>query len=77
MWYLTKKVKPNLVLLNHAIAQSTGKKSKLDMAGLQTCLIRRLEETNFKEVHSDLENFVQDSLELRTLSLDNFLTLLS
>lgn len=77
MWYLTKKVKPNLVLLNNAIAQSTGKKSKLDMAGLQTSLIKRLEETNFKEVHSDLENFVQDSLELRTLSLDNFLTLLS
>jgi hypothetical protein len=47
------------------------------MVGLQTCLIKRLEETNFKEVHSDLENFVQDSLELRTLSLDNFLTLLS
>ena len=76
MWYLTKKVKPNLVLLNNAITQSTGKKSELDMASLKTSLIKRLQETNFKEVHSDLETFVQDSLELRALNQDNFLTLL-
>jgi hypothetical protein len=76
MWYLTKKVKPNLLLLNNAITQSTGKKSKLDMASLKTSLIKRLQETNFKEVHSDLETFVQDSLELRALNQDNFLTLL-
>jgi hypothetical protein len=76
MWYLTKKVKPNLLLLNNAITQSTGKKSKLDMASLKTSLIKRLQETNFKEVHSDLESFVQDPLELRALNQDNFLTLL-
>jgi len=77
MWYLTKRIEPNLTLLNNAITQSTAKQSKLDIDDLKASLTKRLQKTDFQEVYADLETFIRDPLELKVLNLSNFLNLLS
>ena len=76
IWYLTQKTEPNLKLLNNAIIQTEKKDWKLDKKNLQELLKKRIEETDFKKVRSDISPFLMDPKEIRFFEKDYFLGLI-
>jgi hypothetical protein len=77
MWFLGKKVVPNLLQLENAIFQTTGNKLKLEMPELKERLRKRIEEVDFKKIHDELRVFVADKNELDYLNADNLTKMLS
>lgn len=77
MWFLGKKVVPNLIQLENAIFQTTGERLKLEMPELKERLRKRIEEVDFKKIHDELRVFVADKSELDYLNVSNLTKMLS
>ncbi len=58
MWYLGKKVRPNLKVLNNAIRQTESKATKLDGEQLQHKLVKRIERLDFAQLSQDVAPFL-------------------
>jgi len=71
MWFLGKKTEPNFSQLENAIEQTTGKKPSLTTDVLRQMLIKKISETDFKKVHSELQVFLADKSELQYLTAAN------
>lgn len=64
IWYLGKKIKPNLALLNNAIAQTEGKVAAITEASLKQYLLDQIQRVDFVKVKKDVERFLEDKSEL-------------
>jgi len=64
IWYLSRKVKPNLLLLNNAIAQTQGKNPRLDENSFKKFLLEHLEKVDLLSAKKDVERFLEDKTEL-------------
>lgn len=73
LWYLSRKVKPNYVLLNNAIIQTQHQNLKLDAITLKQLLEEQINQTNFKHLTLDVEAFLEDSNEVRFFTKKFFL----
>ncbi|VAX35127.1 hypothetical protein MNBD_UNCLBAC01-2120 [hydrothermal vent metagenome] len=71
-WYLGKKIKPNLTLLNNSIRQSQEKDENLNDKNFKNFLLRNIERINFNEVRKDVERFLEDKNELNIFDLKMF-----
>ena len=64
IWYVTKKIRPNLVLLKNAVRQTEKKELEIDEAGLADFLIESIKRVDFKTLSKDVERFLEDPAEL-------------
>ncbi len=64
-WYLSKKVFPNLELLNNAIAQSAGKNPDITASSLKEFMLRGCQSIDLNAARKDVERFLEDKSELR------------
>ena len=71
-WYLTKKTKPNYILLNNAIKQTEKTKIKIDDKSIIPILVQKLEKLDFKTIKADVSKFLMDSKEAELLTKENF-----
>jgi predicted nucleotidyltransferase component of viral defense system len=69
IWYLSKQVKPNFVLLNNAIKQTEGGSPKITAANFKNFLLKQIEKIDFKEAKRDVERFLEDKAELKLFEL--------
>lgn len=68
VWYLGKKVRPNLALLNNAIEQTEGKGLVITDATLKSFMLEKLAGVDFAGVVKDVRRFVADERELELLN---------
>jgi predicted nucleotidyltransferase component of viral defense system len=76
VWYLGKKIEPNMVLLNHAIEQTEHKNLHLDSENLRAFMQERLAGIDFKNVRADVERFLEDKRELKLIDKAGILQML-
>lgn len=67
MWYLGKKVRPNLRVLNHAVAQTEKKRTELDGNRLQQELLKKINRLDFTQLRNDVAPFLVHAEELSLL----------
>jgi len=77
VWYLGKKVSPNIALLNNAIRQTEGKTPGLTKANLQEFMLGKLDHVDFNAAVKDVRRFIVDETELRIINRDSLRTLIS
>lgn len=77
LWYLSRKVIPNYVLLNNAIIQTQRQNLKLDAFKLKQLLEKQINQTDFKRISLDIEVFLEDSNEIRFFTKEFFLQALT
>ncbi|MDO8525780.1 MAG: nucleotidyl transferase AbiEii/AbiGii toxin family protein [Candidatus Omnitrophota bacterium] len=70
VWYLTKKITPNFILLNNAIEQTQGENLGLSNKNLKDFLSDRIGKVDFKAVRSDADRFLEDKNELKLLDAE-------
>lgn len=70
-WYLSKKVYPNLKLLNNAIAQSQGKNPGITASNLKEFMLRGRDRIDLNAARKDVERFLEDKSELRLFNPDS------
>jgi len=68
VWYLGKKILPNFVLLNNAIAQTETKKVVVTEKNFEEFLLEKMARVDFAKVRKDVERFLIDKEELRLLN---------
>ena len=64
VWYLGKRVKPNLLMLNNAIRQTQGKDLGIDEKNFKKFLTDYVRRVDFDHVKKDVERFLEDKNEL-------------
>jgi len=64
IWYISKKVRPNLALFRNAVLQTEKEESAINDANLADFLIQGVERVDFKAVSKDVERFLEDPEEL-------------
>jgi len=64
IWYLGKRVKPNILLLNNAITQTQGKSPNIDDSNFKEYLLKNIEKIDFNQAKNDVEKFLEDKSEL-------------
>lgn len=67
IWYLSKRIQPNYLLLNNAITQTQGVDLKLNESNFKEFLLERIEKVDFEEAKKDVERFLEDKTELNLL----------
>jgi hypothetical protein len=77
VWYLGRKVSPNLELLNNAIRQTEKKAMYVTIADLKDFLLTRLERVDFNAAVADVRRFIMDENELRVINKDSLRSLVS
>ena len=75
LWFISSGIKPNIKFLENALKQSSGKKQNLDIELIKTMLQKRILETNFSEVISDLSPFIIDEWGLKHYNQETFMNL--
>jgi len=68
VWYLGKKVKPNIRLLNNAVSQTEGKNPGITEAALKDFMLEKLAKVDFPAAIKDVRRFVEDEKELRLIT---------
>lgn len=58
MWYLGKKVRPNLKVLHNAIAQTESKATAVDSEQLKHALLRKIGRLDFAQLRQDVAPFL-------------------
>ena len=76
IWYLSRKVTPNYLLLNQAILQTEKKSSNLNQKSLKQLLLNKITATDFKKIRRDVAPFLADGAEARFFEEDFFLKLI-
>ncbi len=69
VWYLSKKIQPNLNLLNAAIKQTSGVDSLITADTLKGFLLDRIQKVNFALISKDVSPFLEDQQELSLLNI--------
>lgn len=64
VWYLTKKINPNIPFLNNAIAQTQGKSPDITHKSLKQLLLDKTKDLDFKKAAGDVKAFLEDENEL-------------
>ena len=77
VWYLGRKVSPNLDLLNNAILQTEKKALGITTASLTAFILTRLERVDFNAAVTDVRRFILDENELRAISKNSLISLVS
>lgn len=77
VWYLGKKVFPNLELLNNAVHQTEGKNPGLTEANLKDFILSGLANIDFNAAVNDLRRFIVDETELRVINKKSLSALIS
>ena len=77
IWYLGKKVFPNMELLNNAIYQTEGKNMELAEANLKDFMLAGLANIDFTAAVNDIRRFISDETELRLINKDSLSVLIS
>lgn len=67
LWYLGKKVRPNLQILNNAIAQTEAKAAVLDGEALKLTLLKKIARLNFDQLQADIAPFLEHPEETKLL----------
>lgn len=67
IWYMSKKVKPNILLLNNAVKQTQGESPGINEQNLKAFLLKRVDQVNFDLTRKDVERFLEDKSELRLM----------
>ena len=75
VWYLSKKIKPNIKLLNNAIYQTENKKLNINENNYIDFITEQIVTKNFKEIQKDVEKFLFDIKELNLLNKDFIISL--
>lgn len=70
IWYVSKKVRPNLALLKNAVLQTEKKDLEISEAGLGSFLIESIKRVDFKVLRQDVERFLEDPAELSIFDPD-------
>jgi predicted nucleotidyltransferase component of viral defense system len=60
LWYLSKRIKPNLPMLNNAIIQTEKKDAHIDENNFKDYLLEHIEAVDFKKAKKDVERFLED-----------------
>jgi len=68
VWYLGKKILPNFILLNNAIAQTESKKIVVTETNFREFLLEKMTKIDFVKVRKDVERFLVDKGELKLLN---------
>ena len=69
IWYLSKRIKPNYLLLNNAIQQTQGENPHIDEHNIKAFLLQNTAKVDFKLAQKDVERFLEDKSELRLFDL--------
>lgn len=77
VWYLGKKVVPNIPLLNNAILQTEKLELNLTEANYREFLAEKTAHIDFMKVREDVERFIEDKAELKLLDRDLILGMLA
>lgn len=72
LWFLTRGVKPNLVLLNNAALQTQDQNFNFDMNSLKGFLLEKIQSMDFKKVSDDVERFLDDPHEVKMFQKEFF-----
>lgn len=59
MWFLNRRVQPNLKQLENAIYQTTGERVAFSVGDLKKKLLQRVQKVDFKGVHEELMRFLE------------------
>jgi len=70
IWYMSKRIKPNFVLLNNAIEQTEGKFPGIDEKKFKGFLLKGIERVDFNSAARDVERFLEDKSELRLFNAE-------
>ncbi|MFH1799438.1 MAG: nucleotidyl transferase AbiEii/AbiGii toxin family protein [Candidatus Omnitrophota bacterium] len=70
IWYVSKKVRPNLTLLKNAVLQTEKKDLEINETGLGDFLIASIKRVDFKMLRKDVERFLEDPAELSIFDRD-------
>ncbi|MEW6100881.1 MAG: nucleotidyl transferase AbiEii/AbiGii toxin family protein [Candidatus Omnitrophota bacterium] len=73
IWYLSKKIKPNFLLLNNAITQTHGAHPVIGEHNFKGFLLENAKKVDFNEMRKDVERFLEDKGELGLLEKNNVL----
>jgi hypothetical protein len=78
MWYLSDREwpEPNLELLNNALIQTGWSGSSLTAENWRDVLRNVVEDLNWREVHNDVQPFIESPDELQILTKENVISLL-
>jgi len=76
VWYLGKRVVPNLTLLNNAIQQTEKKDMGLTTLNYKSLIIDKITGLDFKKVREDVAVFLEDKAELKLLDQELLLGML-
>ena len=77
VWYLGRKVSPNLDLLNNAIEQTEKKTLGITTSNLKDFMLTRLERVDFKAAVADVRRFILEENELKVISKNSISSLVS
>lgn len=77
VWYLGRKVSPNIELLNNAIHQTEGKQPDITNSTLKDFMLGRLEKIDFNAAVKDVRRFIVDESELRVINKSSLISLIS
>lgn len=73
IWYISKRTKPNYLLLNNAIQQTQGDSPHIDEHNLKDFLLKNIQKVDFKLAQEDVEKFLEDKSELNFFNLDTII----
>ena len=76
VWYLGKKVVPNIKLLNNAVIQTEKKDLKLTEENYKLFLSEKIKKVDFSSVKKDVAVFLEDKNELKLLDRELILKML-
>jgi len=77
IWYLTREINPNIIVLNNAIKQTEKVSVGLTENNWKIYLLNRLEKIEFDKVKKDLANFLIRREELDIINLETIKNLLT
>jgi hypothetical protein len=75
IWYVGRKIKPNLTLLNNAIYQTQNIRLDLDLVKLKSELRQKFSTIDFLNIRADVSPFLADLNELRFFEKDVFISM--
>jgi hypothetical protein len=76
MWYLSKKVIPNFVLLNNAIEQTENRNENINKENFKEFILHHIEKVNFTNLRYDVKPFLVTKAEADLISRNVYLKLL-
>jgi hypothetical protein len=78
LWFISEKIKPNLLFLQNALEQSRGSKleKELDINLLRLMLLEKIQDVDFAKVNEDLAPFIMDDQDRRKYSPEIFVELI-